>query len=208
MYLHSKYPGILKGLLGLSLFIFTLIPAAVSQTSIDISKPVILTEGAAGNTSTGAATYTIPLKITPGIKGMTPSVELTYSSSGSGNGFTGHGWSFSGISMITRSGKAHFYDSTVSPVNFTSANDAFILDGQRLQPLSGSNGADGAVYGAEQEAFSKIISYGGDGNSPDYFTVTKKDGTVLEYGTSNTKMLADSTSATLFWLLRKVTYPN
>ena len=39
-----------------------------SQTSIDLSRPVGMTGGAAGSNGTGAATYSIPIDIPAGVK--------------------------------------------------------------------------------------------------------------------------------------------
>src|SRR5688572_8219123 len=60
---------------------------------------------AAGNVSlTGAATYTIPIMVSPGTNGMTPPVSIDYQSA-SGNGPLGRGWNISGLSVISRSGQ-------------------------------------------------------------------------------------------------------
>lgn len=175
-----------------------------SQTAIDLSRPVGMTAGEAGSNSVGAATYSIPINIPSGVKGIQPGVSINYSSQGAGNGFSGHGWTLSGLSMITRAGKDVFHNGIATPVDFTGANDAFVLDGQRLMLISGTNGAAGSVYGTEQETFSKIEATGGNGNSPDWFKVTTKNGTVLEYGSDNSKLKTNDGNNVILWLLRRV----
>lgn len=78
-----------------------------AQTPIDLSHPVGMTTGAAGSNGSGAATYSIPINIPAGVKEVQPVVGLTYSSQGGGNGYSGHGWVLSPISMIARSGKKY-----------------------------------------------------------------------------------------------------
>ncbi|MGN7787362.1 FG-GAP-like repeat-containing protein [Niabella sp. 22666] len=186
---------------------FLLIGSAslLAQTPIDLSRPVGMTAGAAGNNGAGVASYTIPIEVPPGIKGIQPAISIRYSSQGAGDGFSGHGWASVPVSLITRTGKSNFYDGASSPADFTGSNDVFVLNGQRLMLISGTNGADGAIYGTEQESFSKVQSVGGDGNSPAWFKVTTKDGTVMEYGTDGAKLLTNDGTQTLFWALRRVT---
>lgn len=174
------------------------------QTAIDLSRPVDMTAGEAGSNGAGAATYSIPIDIPSGINGIQPAVSISYSSQGGGNGYSGHGWSLSGISMITRAGKNFFHNGIATPVNYTGANDAFVMDGQRLMLISGTNGAAGSTYGTEQESFSKIEATGGNGNSPDLFKVTTKNGTILEYGSDNSKLKTNDGINTIFWMLRRV----
>lgn len=175
-----------------------------SQTAIDLSRPVAMTAGEAGSNGAGAATYSIPIDLPSGVKGVQPGINISYSSQGNGNGYSGHGWSLSGISMITRAGKNVFHNGIATPVNYTGANDAFVMDGQRLMLISGTNGAAGSVYGTEQETFSKIEATAGNGNSPDWFKVTTKNGTILEYGSDNSKLKTNDGNNLILWLLRRV----
>jgi len=175
--------------------------------SIDLSKPVGTVNGAPAASSTGAITYSIPIYAPPGTNGMQPSVNVTYSSQ-SGNGIAGYGWNIGGISVIGRNGKDMFHNGSVSPVAYTS-DDAFILDGVRLNPISGSNGANGTIYAAETENFASIVSNGSSANNPDWFKVTAKDGTVMEFGnSSDSRILTDDGANVMLWRLSKITDIN
>ncbi len=130
----------------------------------------------------GAATYTIPLQVPPGVAGMAPRLALVYSSQG-GNGMLGMGWGLSGLSAITRCPQTRAQDGNMSGVNF-DMNDRFCLDGQRLVVVSGNYGAAGSEYRTELDSFSKIIANGQTGNGPASFTVKTKSGLTMEYGTT------------------------
>nr|VFK45343.1 MAG: virulence plasmid B protein [Candidatus Kentron sp. SD]VFK49716.1 MAG: virulence plasmid B protein [Candidatus Kentron sp. SD]VFK81464.1 MAG: virulence plasmid B protein [Candidatus Kentron sp. SD] len=52
----------------------------------------------------GAAVYTIPIQIPPGVAGMQSDLAITYNSN-AGNGLLGVGFSLSGLSTITRCGQ-------------------------------------------------------------------------------------------------------
>ncbi|MCB0429861.1 MAG: VCBS repeat-containing protein [Flavobacteriales bacterium] len=159
--------------------------------------------GTADVSLSGAATYTMPIDIVPGINGMEPGLAITYSSQG-GDGLLGIGWSLSGFSSITRTGQNNYYDGTIKPVTLTTT-DRFLLDGQRLI-TNGTYGASGTVYATESETFAKITSYG---SGPDYFIVQTKDGKTLEYGnTSDSRIEASGSTKVMSWQLNKVTDAN
>jgi hypothetical protein len=107
---------------------------------------------------TGAATYTIPIALPQGT-----------------NGLLGMGWTLGGLPSIGRCPRTMAQDGAVGGVNF-DANDRFCMDGQRLVVVSGTYGADGAVYRTEVDTFSKIISHGTAGNGPAGFEVHTKSG--------------------------------
>lgn len=182
-------------------------PANFVKT-IDLSRPVGTVAGEAGTTPSGASTYTIPIYAPPGTNGLSPSVSLTYSSQG-GVGQAGYGWNISGLSVISRSGKNLHYNNEVAPVQYTSTNDAFLLDGIRLNPVSGDNGLDGTIYATEAESFSQIISYKTSPGlliGPDWFLVTTKDGAKMEFGkTPDSKLMTDDGERTMIWRMSRLT---
>jgi RHS repeat-associated protein len=176
---------------------------------INLSYPVGTSSGNLAHDGSGGVTYSIPIDVLRGSGGMEPSVSLVYNSRG-GKGIAGYGWKLSAFSSISRTGKNNYFDGASSPVTYTNTADAFVLDGHRLFPISGTNGANATIYGQENEDFSKIQSFGGSETmGPDYFIITKKDGTVLEYGrNAEAKFLTDDGNSTIVWLLNKVTDRN
>jgi len=63
----------------------------------------------------GAATYTVPIAIPPGIAGMAPNLSLVYSSQ-AGDGIAGQGWELAGLSMIHRCPLTSVQDGVARPV--------------------------------------------------------------------------------------------
>ncbi|HKU17693.1 MAG TPA: SpvB/TcaC N-terminal domain-containing protein [Candidatus Saccharimonadales bacterium] len=142
---------------------------------------------------TGAATYTIPINVPPGVAGLTPHLALVYDSQ-LGNGIAGYGWMLSGLSVITACNKTWAQDNINESVSFTGVvpdpND-YCLNGQKL--LVTSNG----TYRKELDDFSQITAYtsGGAGPTPtvgpQYFTVQTSDGLTYEYGkTTDSEIVA------------------
>jgi hypothetical protein len=153
--------------------------------------------------STGAATYRIPVQVPPGIAGIQPKLELAYSSQ-SGNGLLGLGWNLSGISSITRCAKTMASDGVRGTVNF-DANDRYCLDGQKLILVSGTYGAAGSQYRTEVETFSRITANGAAGNAPASFTVKTKDGLTIEYGnTADSRIEAQGQTNVRVWATNKI----
>jgi virulence plasmid B protein/glycosyltransferase TcdB-like subunit of Tc toxin len=131
----------------------------------------------------GAAQYSIPVRIPPGVGGMEPKISLSFNSM-AGNGLAGVGWSIEGLSAITRCPQTAAQDGITGGargINYDST-DRYCLDGQRLVAITGAYGADGTEYRTERESFTKIISNGVAGNGPAWFKVWTKSGQVLEYG--------------------------
>lgn len=142
------------------------------------------TPGAFRVSETGAATYSIPLQVPPGVAGMAPSLSLSYSSQG-GEDYLGMGWALGGLSAIHRCSRTVAQDGVKGSVNY-DANDRFCLDGQRLMAIDGGvYGADGTQYRTERESFSKVTSLGTTaGGGPERFEVRTRAGQIIEYGNS------------------------
>ncbi|NKI94387.1 SpvB/TcaC N-terminal domain-containing protein [Rhizobacter sp. SG703] len=167
----------------------------------------------------GAATYTIPLQVPPGVAGLEPKLSLTYSSQ-AGNGYLGVGWSLAGLSSITRCPQTAAQDGPNWRGGLDYAVDRFCLDGQRLvavpDPNGGANavagayGADKTFYSTERESFSRVqsIGYAGIGNlgGAASFVVKTATGLTMEYGTAaDSKIWASTFLGIRVWALSKVT---
>lgn len=153
----------------------------------------------------GAATYSIPVTVSPGVAGLTPQLAINYSSQGS-DGMLGVGWSLGGLSAISRAPKTIEIDGVKGSVTLTDT-DRFTLDGQPLILINGENGKDGAEYRTRRESFQQVISRGREGEGPGTFEVYTKSGLKMEYGASaNGRVLGnlDPEGTVMVWLLEKV----
>jgi RHS repeat-associated protein len=151
----------------------------------------------------GSAGYSVPIAVPPGVAGMEPLLSINYSSQ-SGNGLLGIGWNLSGISLVHRCGSTLAQDGRNRQVKLDSS-DNYCVDGKRLIPVNGANGADGTEYRTEVEGFSKVISYGSAGNGPAWFKVWTKSGQVMEFGnTADSRIEAQGKSTVLNYAVNKI----
>jgi len=177
------------------------------------TRAVGFTAGQLNVDKSGAATYTIPLWAVPGTAGMTPAINLAYSSQ-AGNGIAGFGWSLQGASVITRGPQTLATDGQIVGMQFADT-DRFYLDGQRLIAIKGANGVggqdgqDGTEYRTQIDTFSRIVSSGRVGHGPEHFTVWTKAGLVIEYGaTPDARQMANGygiVNEVLAWHVTKIT---
>lgn len=169
------------------------------------SAAVGRTAGSFAVSPTGAATYSIPIWVPPGPRGVQPSLAITYSSHAGGSTL-GPGWAVSGLSAITRCGKTAAQDGAPNGVTLTYS-DAFCLDGKRLRLYGGIGyGQPGSQYQTEVADFSLITANGTQGNGPATFTVKGKNGWTYEYGNGgNSQVAASGTTTVVSWMLNKVT---
>lgn len=145
----------------------------------------------------GSPGYSIPLELPPGTGGVKPEISLVYGDLRS-NGIMGVGWDMQGLSIINRAGKIIAQDSIKTGITFSNA-DRFLLNGQRLvafrnaagqllTTLSAQNaayGQNGTEYRTETESWTRVFSYGNSGNGPARFVAQARDGSVIEFGTTN-----------------------
>jgi RHS repeat-associated protein len=179
-------------------------PTPSPVSTIDLARSLA---GEFDVTSSGQATYKIPVETAPGSAGLVPNVSLNYSSGG-GNGLLGLGWSLSAYGAISRCRQTEGVDGVAKPITWTN-EDRFCLNGDRLLLVSGSYGVSGSTYKTEVDSFARITAVGGSTGHPDYFTVEYKDGMVETYGNTtdsyNSKnQLSSSVSTTVLdWALSK-----
>jgi len=134
----------------------------------------------------GAAVYTVPISIPPGIAGMAPNLNLVYNSQG-GDGIAGQGWDLTGLSVIHRCAKTKLQDGVARPVSmdatpvgdFNDKGDAVCLDGKRLFHTT-LPGAQMAAFETEMKDFSQITL-----DATDTFTVATKTGEKRFYGSTD-----------------------
>ena len=121
------------------------------------------------------------------------------------NATVGMNWALSGLPSIQRCPRTLAQDGIHGGINY-NADDRFCLNGQRLVLVSGTYGASGSEYRTEIETFAKIVETGSGTGSSSYFTVRTKDGLTLEFGsTTDSRVLAVTTSVPRAWALNKVT---
>ncbi|MCD2424454.1 FG-GAP-like repeat-containing protein [Niabella pedocola] len=182
-----------KVALSISLLIL-LVSGAVAQ--INLSKPVGVLDGKPEVSLDGAATYSVPVEVPKGVAGMQPTLAISYNSRTT-DGLAGWGWNLSGLSGITRGNQTKYHNGLTIPVRF-NADDNFYLDGQLLMPTSGTNGGNGTVYETEAKTYSKIESFGSVNGDPDWWRVTSKDGSVMEYGVQTNDRLRSTANFSWF----------
>lgn len=159
--------------------------------------------GAFAPATNGAATYSIAIEMADGANGLKPGIALVYNSS-AGNGHAGAGWTIAGLSQIERCPLTRALDGFVRGVRLDS-QDRLCLDGEPLVRLSGTHGADGAVYRRELHSFERVIARGQQGNGPAWFELQRPDGLVYRYGNDeDSRVKAPGTSAVRGWALNEI----
>lgn len=152
----------------------------------------------------GMATYSIPIEVVPGTKGIQPNLAIVYNSS-SGRGYLGCNWHLSGISSITRVPQTKYPDGSVGTVNF-DGNDRYALDGVKLMKLSsGSYATTNANYGTEIENFTRVTLKGTPNTDSQYFVAVTDQGTVIEYGNTSDSKQKTANNKIVSWMVSKIT---
>jgi uncharacterized repeat protein (TIGR01451 family) len=196
----KKDPGVLPqrhGQIGAGAVAAAFLAASIGSAAAQMSIP-----GKFQVNPAGAATYTIPIAVPPGIAGMTPSLTLEYNSQAT-NGIVGMGWSLGGLPAITRCATTIATDGARGAVTYTGG-DRYCLDGQRLIQISGG-GADGSQYRTEVDSFSRVILHGDVTGPSAWFEVHTKSGHIMQFGnTPDSQLLAQGKSVARAWLVNKV----
>ncbi|MGF1767323.1 type IV secretion protein Rhs [Enterovibrio makurazakiensis] len=129
----------------------------------------------------GKANYRIDMQLPPGVNDLVPNLSIDYRQ-GAGNGALGLGVSLSGLSTITRCTETLRDDGNQGGISFDHS-DAFCLDGQRLQLVSGKHGIGGSVYRMAHAPQTKIVANGNGASAPLIWIVYSPDGFISSYGT-------------------------
>lgn len=132
----------------------------------------------------GAATYSVPIDVPPGINGMQPSLALNYDSQ-SGAGELGVGWGLAGLSSISRCPTNLEMDARVDGVDYDN-HDFFCLDGSRLIWDDSRN-----LFTPDSGSSVRVVPVGRNtsaegGWSPSYWKVFNSDGSTQFYGAYQT----------------------
>lgn len=194
MILPSWCFGCLRGLSAILLLVL----AIAERSHAQAANAVGTTAGHFEVDDGGAATYTVPITVPPGIAGIKPDLALTYSSN-AGYGSLGVGFSLSGVSEIRRCGRTLARDGIRDGIDF-DADDQFCLDGRRLVRTAAG------TWRPEIEDFSLVQVTGSDAD-PASFTVKTKAGLVMTYGgTVDSRIAAQGRSdgKALAWMLNRV----
>jgi RHS repeat-associated protein len=158
-------------------------------------------QGAFAVSSTGEASYHIPLILPPGAAGMAPSLGVSYSSA-SGDGMLGRGFSLSGLSAITRCARTVAQDGEIRSVRYDQ-QDALCLDGARLMPVGNSGGV--VEYRTFPDTFVKVLAYPSllPENPADTFKVFNRSGLILEYGGTTDARVMGRNGVIRSWLVQR-----
>ncbi len=139
----------------------------------------------------GAATYSVPIAVPPGIRGMQPSLSVAYNSDRS-NGIAGWGWSISGLSRIHRCPASQLRDGYTSGT-LDGDSYKYCLDGQRLVEVATNE------YRTERESDRRITK------DTTGFTVYLRNGRKLFYGkTSDARRASKDSQSYVDWHLNQV----
>ncbi|MBN9409216.1 MAG: VCBS repeat-containing protein [Burkholderiales bacterium] len=157
--------------------------------------------------------YSVPVVVPPGRGGVEPKLSLQYSGGGVSGPF-GHGWSMSGLSVVTRCGAVLDTDGVRRGVKYT-ADDRLCLDGQRLiltdasgVPVTSQTGYGGAgtEYRLEKDNHTRVRAVGGtSATGAQSFKVWTKAGLIYEYGLdANARIEAQGKTAVMAWAVSKI----
>lgn len=153
---------------------------------------------------TGMATYSIPIDVVPGTKGVQPNLAIVYNSS-SGRGYLGSNWQLSGLSSITRVQRTQYPDGSIGTVNL-DGNDRYALDGAKLMKLSGGDYAStNAKYGTEIENFTRVTLKGTPNDVSQYFVAVTDQGEIIEYGNTEDSKQKTTNNKVVSWMVNKIT---
>jgi len=156
-------------------------------------------------TTSGEATYTIPLSVPPGRAGMVPNLAISYSSDG-GDGPLGRGFGLSGLSRVTRCVKNLEIDGEAHAIAYDDT-DAYCLDGQRL--LLVNDQGNTKEYRTIPDSHVRVLAvHTAEAAGPVFFEVDEPSGVRKWYGKSVDARVLARNGYVAGWALSEVTDQN
>ena len=154
----------------------------------------------------GDAVVKVPIPKLKGINNLVPQIDLIYKSSQYlQNKEIGLGWSFNGLTEISRCFKNFANDDEFDTIKYNNS-DRLCLDGQRLILTKGNYGIDQSEYKTEIETYKRIVLYSDNEIlGPKYFEIFTKNNLIMTYGFSNNSTTSHLGAKVVNkWLLNKI----
>ncbi|EMY68100.1 SpvB/TcaC N-terminal domain-containing protein, partial [Leptospira vanthielii] len=142
----------------------------------------------------GNVSFSIPLEVPEGTRGLTPSLALSYNS-GMGSGLLGKGWSLDGGEYIKR--------DSMYGINLSNSDHYVSSDYGQLVDSDGSS----QLFYSKNESFVSFYPQGNFGFGPSQFIAFDKSGNRFTYGGENAQVLAGN-GAVLLWGLSEQREPH
>lgn len=152
--------------------------------------------GPSENSSTGAATYSVPIAVPPGRGGISPNLAITY------NSYQGNGWL--GVGFLLDMGAIQRSTKTQGGITY-SMNDQFVAvaNGSMSNLVARSDWGPNCYENQIEGAFLNYCFNTSTGG----WQVKDKGGTIYYYGTSASSQQQNS-YGTYKWLLDRVVDRN
>ncbi|HSN96669.1 MAG TPA: SpvB/TcaC N-terminal domain-containing protein, partial [Candidatus Nanopelagicales bacterium] len=174
-----------------------------------MSVPAGTLPGSFSVTSSGEATYSIPLPVLPGRAGIEPSLAITYDSS-AGKGPLGAGFTLSGLSAISRCPRNVAQDNEIAPVR-DDEHDALCMDGKRLIPVNHDpSQSQPREYRTFPDTSTRVVAdfaenAGWDpSRGPKSLEAFTRSGLILEYGSLSKGRVLARQGVVRSWLLTRI----